>query len=491
MKNTILFIFTVLYSHLLLQAQCTEAKDADMAKYKRLTETQDAQGCSECAMLSLYFCSAKYCVKQEDVRKVDAMITQCKRNIKTMGQPYCCPELVNKEPQWGIAAGGSSTSGNSRTNSTSSTYSNNSSGAGGIVPGNAGNNNSYNQTSSTNNYNTGNDAADIANAAAGVLDLLSGGSGYGGIGAGTGDAGDILNTTTNILQGLSNLDGGGTTTGLSNNYNNYSAGGYGSNNYGSNNTGDAVNYLNQVVNELGSTGSYTPDAASGATDIISGVGSILSLIDEADAQSEQNRQAELQRQQQLEAIRQREENERRERLRIINNRKAVIANMPAAKMPQTYPATTGNEIYFFAYYTTTSSLESNNPEVNISNVFTVNKYSDGSWPLLPRLTEKVANNTKISGVQLCGYYANRLEAETGRNNLIKQARAAGINATGIQYVEKGATASNVSNAGNSGNSDFWETGYKKQNIPANNSNTIKEEKPAKPVLDFWDNPVKP
>ena len=132
----------------LLQAQCTEAKDADMAKYKHLTETQDAQGCSQCAMLSLYFCSAKYCVKQEDVRKVDAMITQCKRNIKTMGQPYCCPELVNKEPQWGIAAGGSSSTGNSNTTSTSGTSSNNNSGTSGIILGNTGNDNSYNQTSS-------------------------------------------------------------------------------------------------------------------------------------------------------------------------------------------------------------------------------------------------------------------------------------------------------------------------------------------------------
>ncbi len=480
MKNTILFIFTVLYSHVLLPAQCTEAKDADMAKYKRLTETQDAQGCSQCAMLSLYFCSAKYCVKQEDVRKVDAMITQCKRNIKTMGQPYCCPELVNKEPQWGIAAGSSSSSSNSNTTSTSGTSSNNNSGTSGIILGNTGNDNSYNQASSTNNYNTGNDAADIANAAAGFIDILSGGSGYGGMGAGSGDAGDIINTTNNILQGLSDLAGGNTGGADLNNYNSYSSGGY-------NNNTEAANSVNQIVNALGGGGSYNTYDATGASDIISGVGSILSLLDEADAQSEQNRQAELQRQQQLEAIRQREENERRERLRIINNRKAVISNIPAAKIPQTYPATTGNEIYFFAYYTTTSSLESNNPEVNISNVFTVNKYSDGSWPLLPRLTEKVANNTKISAVQLCGYYANRLQAETGRNNLINQARSVGINATGIQYVDKGATASNK---GNSGSSDFWETGYKKQNIPATNSNPVKDEKPAKPALDFWDNPVK-
>jgi hypothetical protein len=92
--------------------QCTEAKDADMAKYKRLTETQDAQGCSQCAMLALYFCSARHCVEVEDKRKVRSLIEACKGNIINMGQPYCCPELVNKEPEWGVdvGSGGSSNS---------------------------------------------------------------------------------------------------------------------------------------------------------------------------------------------------------------------------------------------------------------------------------------------------------------------------------------------------------------------------------------------
>jgi hypothetical protein len=98
--------------------QCTEANDADMAKYKRLTETQDAQGCSQCAMLALYFCSATYSDKAEDKRKVSSLISACKRNIQNMGQPYCCPELLNKQPQWGINAN-SKVGNNSASTSTS------------------------------------------------------------------------------------------------------------------------------------------------------------------------------------------------------------------------------------------------------------------------------------------------------------------------------------------------------------------------------------
>ena len=114
--NYIQIVILSLFVPFFAYSQCTEAKDADMAKYKRLTETQDAQGCSQCAMLALYFCSARHCVEAEDKRKVRSMIEACKTNIINMGQPYCCPELVNKEPEWGVDAGSSGAS-----NSVSST----------------------------------------------------------------------------------------------------------------------------------------------------------------------------------------------------------------------------------------------------------------------------------------------------------------------------------------------------------------------------------
>ena len=116
-KNYFIFYFVAIFmlSKVALFAQCTEAKDSEMAKYMNLTKTQDAQGCSQCGMLALYFCSAKYCVAIEDKRKVGAMIAICKRNIQQMGQPYCCPEYLNKQPEWGSMAGGAT--GNSTSNS--------------------------------------------------------------------------------------------------------------------------------------------------------------------------------------------------------------------------------------------------------------------------------------------------------------------------------------------------------------------------------------
>ena len=115
MKNplsfSVLLLFFLQFLSASAYAQCTEAKDADMAKYKQLTETQDAQGCSQCAALAMYFCSARNTVAVEDKRVVSSLITQSKRNIVNMGQPYCCPELVNHEPQWGIDVEGNSSPG--------------------------------------------------------------------------------------------------------------------------------------------------------------------------------------------------------------------------------------------------------------------------------------------------------------------------------------------------------------------------------------------
>ena len=102
---TLCFVIIFAQSSTQVTAQCTEAKDAEMAKYMKLTKTQDAQGCSQCGMLALYFCSAKYSVKPDDVQKVGALIEACKTNIRNMGQPYCCPDYLNKEPEWGIMAG--------------------------------------------------------------------------------------------------------------------------------------------------------------------------------------------------------------------------------------------------------------------------------------------------------------------------------------------------------------------------------------------------
>jgi len=86
--------------------QCDE-RDPDMAKYKAKM-SKDAQGCSQCAMLAMYHCWARYCSPDsiDKKRKLLSMISACKRNIAVMAEDSkgysCCPELTNKQPQWHV-----------------------------------------------------------------------------------------------------------------------------------------------------------------------------------------------------------------------------------------------------------------------------------------------------------------------------------------------------------------------------------------------------
>lgn len=84
-----------------LKAQCSEAENADMKKYKELTVTKDAQACSQCAWLANLYCIAENGLYQNDRSEVEKTIVATKQNIQFMGDPICCPELLTKSIQWG------------------------------------------------------------------------------------------------------------------------------------------------------------------------------------------------------------------------------------------------------------------------------------------------------------------------------------------------------------------------------------------------------
>jgi TPR repeat protein len=114
LKKVIFFTLAFL-SYNLAFSQCTAEKDEAMNRYLRKTQTTDAQGCSQCAMLAMYLCSSDYCVKTDDVSKVGTLIQACKTNIYNMGQPYCCQDLLDRPIHWGSKAGGATTRNSSTT----------------------------------------------------------------------------------------------------------------------------------------------------------------------------------------------------------------------------------------------------------------------------------------------------------------------------------------------------------------------------------------
>lgn len=114
-----IFMATVFYNK--TYAQCSEAENATMKKYAELTRTGDAQGCSQCAWLANLFCIAENGLYKNDKTEVQNAISATKANIKLMGEPICCPELLTKNPKFGQQKNASTGNGNATTTTQSKT----------------------------------------------------------------------------------------------------------------------------------------------------------------------------------------------------------------------------------------------------------------------------------------------------------------------------------------------------------------------------------
>lgn len=105
----------IIYS---VSAQCSETANPVMKKYAELTRNSaNSQSCSMCAWLANLFCIAENGLYENDKAGVESSINQSKANIKQMGDPICCPELLTKTIQWGKPDSNQNQSNNAETSS--------------------------------------------------------------------------------------------------------------------------------------------------------------------------------------------------------------------------------------------------------------------------------------------------------------------------------------------------------------------------------------
>ena len=164
-----------------------------------------------------------------------------------------------------------------------------------------------------------------------------------------------------------------------------------------------------------------------------------------------------------------------ERQRVVASREALITNFPDGKTPLSYQAKENSEVYFFVYSHQPSSFEDNFPEIYISNVFSVSKFSDGTWPFKIRLMENIVKTNKGLPLILSGYYLSENEAEQQQQGFVNEANRCGFSVNTIQYTSKKASSPT------SVKTDYWGepgTGEKKETPAKQNE------------IDFWGNPVK-
>ncbi|MCE3225466.1 MAG: hypothetical protein K0S32_17 [Bacteroidetes bacterium] len=125
---------------------------------------------------------------------------------------------------------------------------------------------------------------------------------------------------------------------------------------------------------------------------------------------------------QQQAIREREAMEKRqERMEAEAQRKAVAARkyllskFTDGNMPLSSQTPNTDEVYFFIYNHNPQYLESSSTVFFVSNVFSVQKYKDGTWPFRDKLSAQFPKmNFNGNPWTLCGFYSGKEEAETQR-----------------------------------------------------------------------------
>jgi hypothetical protein len=165
--------------------------------------------------------------------------------------------------------------------------------------------------------------------------------------------------------------------------------------------------------------------------------------------------------------------EAEEKRMLAEMRSDLFSRFKEGSLPLSSSKVEANTIYYFIYSYDPAQISSYSPTLYVSNIFPVDRYSDGTWPFKTAITSQVAKLTPYSEV-LHGYYTNPDEAVAMRNALQNVFTQSGGRILTVSYKGK------KSSGATSGSTDFWETG---KQTPGS---TSKEAKPVKKD-DFWNN----
>lgn len=158
----------------------------------------------------------------------------------------------------------------------------------------------------------------------------------------------------------------------------------------------------------------------------------------------------------------------------INNRiilrTKLVESFPNGGLPLSTHNLNVSEVFLFAYITDEKSFQNEKSEVAISNVFTVTKYSDGTFPYKTTVLNKL-KGLGNGDVTIVGYYTDENTAKKMHRTFVEFAVKTNMNVNNFTVKNE----ETVSAAKNETSQDFWESGNKEQ------SKKEKEQKKS----DFW------
>ena len=251
-------------------------------------------------------------------------------------------------------------------------------------------------------------------------------------------------------------------------------------------------YQNGSVNNgnpmLNNNSNYSPSPGNYSNDnTVQAVGAVVDLIsawgNQAEAERERKKAAERQM---AEEKKQREAEAaavKSRKLQLAAERKALLGKLPDGNTPLSHEARAVSEVYFFVYSYNKNTLEDSSPLISISNVFSIQKYSDGTWPFKASLMEGISKMNKTPGLILSGYYSGKEKAEEQQQLFVKATTNYGFKVENILYEGKKTSQTNS-------NTDYW--GNPIKNEALNEAPKTNQNKPTTPTIkkvDFWGNPI--
>ena len=216
----------------------------------------------------------------------------------------------------------------------------------------------------------------------------------------------------------------------------------------------------QVSNAVGGTFNSNPtEQAIGETMVL--VGAFANSIQADKERREAQEALRLERERQVKAL---EEAKKKARIDLRNS---FLASFPDGGTPLEAHGVSEPTVFLFAYILDKSTISLESSTVYVTNVFKVDKYSDGTFPYKTSVMSKVTGMAK-GEIALVGYYTEQSKAQSMRNSLIDMANKSELKVQELE-LKQIETDTNI-------NEDFWETG--KRTTPAK----------ATPKKDsFWDN----
>lgn len=199
-----------------------------------------------------------------------------------------------------------------------------------------------------------------------------------------------------------------------------------------------------------------------------------------------------------------------ERLNEIARKKALrlelrnsfFSEFPEGGVPLSSQNILAAQLYYFTYVSDRTKISGENPVIALSNIFVINRYADGTWPLKASILSDIRKLNEPGTITLVGYFTTRELAEEMRNSLVDLAGRSDFALKNITYKGKTTSATAKDNTDfwgkkvnpdslgranlriTKGDEDFWETGKAKKK--AAEEKKEEEKKPTKKD-NFWKN----